>query len=481
MVEEREPAEHASARVWGHGEAPTAGPATVSLERQTLLIRVVLRLSSAAVAAIVALLGLASAANPVWVLLSVAGVLVWAGAQADERARAAARADERDHQRRLHDTVLATLTMVIADRSEALRHRAPADLQAIDAPAPPDGTPAGLVPLAPPDVALRAAASMPRPGLPAPTVELGLGAVLLPRPVVNVVRHAGTTAAQVRAEPVGAACRRRVRPGKRLRPRGRARTPQRAAGVDRCGRFDRHIGDVLREGEPVVAGVSMARPGTAFDVGIIDDHPVVIDGVRAWLAEEPNVRVRHTGERVEDLRSSAADVLIVDLNLNGRLVLPDIGALAAEGQRIVVFSQFTDESLVMDVLDMGASGFVTKSEGQAHLLHAVRAAAADRPYVPPTTAGVLVSDRSPVGPRLSDQERTSLLWWFQSMSKASVARRMGVSVHTVDMYIKRARVKYAQVGRAAPTKADMLARAIQDGLVTPGEVANSTPRTPPPM
>jgi two-component system, NarL family, nitrate/nitrite response regulator NarL len=225
----------------------------------------------------------------------------------------------------------------------------------------------------------------------------------------------------------------------------------------------------------------MARPQIAFDVGIVDDHPVVIDGVRSWLAEEPSVRVRHTGETTADLRSGAVDVLIVDLNLNGRLALPDIGTLAAAGQRVVVFSQFTDESLVMDVLDLGASGFVAKSEGQAHLLHAVRAAAADRPYVPPTTAGVLVCDRSPVRPRLSPQERTSLLWWFQSMSKASVARRMGVSVHTVDMYIKRARVKYAQVGRAAPTKADMLARAIEDGLVTPGEVANSTQRPPPSM
>ena len=105
----------------------------------------------------------------------------------------------------------------------------------------------------------------------------------------------------------------------------------------------------------------------------------------------------------------------------------------------------------------------------------------DRPYVPPTTAGVLVSDRSPVGPpAVGSKERTSLLWWFQSMSKASVARRMGVSVHTGAMYIKRARVKYAQVGRAAPTKADMLARAIEEQLlVTPAEVANSTLRTPP--
>nr|WP_215203471.1 response regulator [Streptomyces sp. CHD11] len=158
-----------------------------------------------------------------------------------------------------------------------------------------------------------------------------------------------------------------------------------------------------------MAGIPMARTGPAFDVGIVDDHPVVIDGVRAWLAEEPSVRVRHTGETTTDLYSGAVDVLIVDLNLNGRLVLPDIGELTAAGRRLVVFSQFTEDSLVLNVLNMGVAGFVAKSEGQAHLLHPVRAAAADRPYVPPTTAGVLVSDRSPAAPHLSQQERASLL------------------------------------------------------------------------
>ncbi len=352
MFEQRERTEHVSASIrslWGPGVVPAAGPATLSLERQALLVIVILRLSSAAVAAMVALLGLASAAKPAWVLLSVTGVLVWAGtsgvrllrggptfrlgvtdvaicaalcllhgqlvpdpvltasagsgwidlmasvtvlnaqfllrqphgllatavitatytvgapglreapivlalqgvlsagmflllrraarsadsalaakavAQANELARAAARADERDHQRRLHDTVLATLTMVstgaIADRSEALRRRAVADLGVIHGlAADADGTPAApalLVPLdvVPLDVALRAAASTPRPGLPALTVEFGLVPVLLPQPVVtaladavaealtNVVRHAGTTVAQVRAEVVGA-------------------------------------------------------------------------------------------------------------------------------------------------------------------------------------------------------------------------------------------------------------------------------------
>ena len=71
---------------------------------------------------------------------------------------------------------------------------------------------------------------------------------------------------------------------------------------------------------------------------------------------------------------------------------------------------------------------------------------------------------------LSDKEREALLLWFQSMSKASVARRMRISEHTVKQYVDRARIKYARAGRPAATKAALLARAIEDGLVRPEEI-----------
>ncbi|WP_019629981.1 response regulator [Actinomadura atramentaria] len=204
-------------------------------------------------------------------------------------------------------------------------------------------------------------------------------------------------------------------------------------------------------------------------VGVIDDHPVVIEGVRTWLARDPGIEVGHVADTVEDV-PCGLDVLILDLNLHGRLVLDELARLAAAGQRVITFSQFTEREMVLAALDAGACEFVAKNEGSAHLLAAVRTVAADRPYVTPTAAGVLASDRRPDAAPLSERERTALLLWFQSMSKASVARRMGVSVHTVEMYVKRARVKYARAGRPAPTKADMLARAFEDGLIRPDEI-----------
>ncbi|MFJ3666933.1 response regulator [Streptomyces sp. NPDC090106] len=221
----------------------------------------------------------------------------------------------------------------------------------------------------------------------------------------------------------------------------------------------------------------MAATTGPVTVAVIDDHPVVIEGVRTWLAEEPRIRVGHTGDSA-DVPPGIADVLILDLNLHGTLALPRVAELAEAGQRVIAFSQFTDQRMVLDTLEAGACEFVAKNEGRDHLMNTVLAAAGDRPYVTPTAAGVLAGDVTGSRPKLSTQERTALLWWFQSMSKSSVARRMGVSVHTVDVYIRRARVKYAQVGRSAPTKADMLARAIEDGLIRPDEITGYSPTGP---
>lgn len=205
-------------------------------------------------------------------------------------------------------------------------------------------------------------------------------------------------------------------------------------------------------------------------VGIVDDHPVVVEGVRSWLSGDDRLEVVAAGDDVDAVVAAGVDVLLLDLNLHGRLVLDRIADLSAAGQRIVVYSQHTEPEVVLAVVDSGAVAYLSKDEGREHCVSTVLAAAADRPYVAPTLAGAFIGDRRNQRPLLSDKEREALLLWFQSMNKASVARRMGISEHTVKQYVDRARVKYARVGRPAPTKAALLARAIEDRLVRADEI-----------
>ncbi|KKK05532.1 response regulator transcription factor [Micromonospora sp. HK10] len=223
------------------------------------------------------------------------------------------------------------------------------------------------------------------------------------------------------------------------------------------------------DADAVAEDVTGGRP---IGVAIVDDHPVVIDGVRAWLASEPRLRVLATGDDPDVVLRAApeADVVLLDLRLHGRMVLDKLAELSAAGWRVVVYSEHGDPETMLAALDAGAAAFLAKHEGREHCVATVLAAATDRPYVPPTLAGAMVGDPRPDRPALSDKEREALLLWFQSMSKASVARRMRISEHTVKQYVDRARIKYTRAGRPAATKAALLARAIEDGLVRPEEI-----------
>jgi DNA-binding NarL/FixJ family response regulator len=190
----------------------------------------------------------------------------------------------------------------------------------------------------------------------------------------------------------------------------------------------------------------MEQPVTA---AIIEDHPVVTEGVASWIRSDPGQRVRlvQTARDLTGLRAvsrPSADVVILDLELSGELVTTQIPGLVAAGYRVVAFSGHSDPAIVMETLDNGAHAYVSKEEGREHLVEAVLAAGADRPQ--------------------------ALLLWFQGMSKASVGRRMSISENTVRQYISRARAKYAATGRTAPSKDALLVRAIEDGVIKPGDI-----------
>lgn len=139
--------------------------------------------------------------------------------------------------------------------------------------------------------------------------------------------------------------------------------------------------------------------------------------------------------------------------------------LVAAGRRVVVYTMREDRETALRCLDAGCATFLTKAEGERHLVAAVRAAARDLPYVPPALAGAMSADDTHGRPRLTDREREVLLAWFPCESKQLVAARCNLSPRTVEGYIDRVRVRYARAGRPAPTKAALVARALQDGLI----------------
>jgi DNA-binding CsgD family transcriptional regulator len=86
----------------------------------------------------------------------------------------------------------------------------------------------------------------------------------------------------------------------------------------------------------------------------------------------------------------------------------------------------------------------------------------------PRMAKALLNDHAAGRPSLSQREKEVLVAWFQTESKDLVGKRLYIAPSTVRTHLQRARAKYAAVGRAAPTKSALLARAIEDGILSIG-------------
>jgi two-component system, NarL family, nitrate/nitrite response regulator NarL len=216
-------------------------------------------------------------------------------------------------------------------------------------------------------------------------------------------------------------------------------------------------------------------------IALIEDTDVVIEGVRAWLAADPQSRVTivASGDSIETVLAGPgkeADVVVLDLELDGVMVTDRVAELSDLGYRVVVFSVHVKPFVVQEVMNAGACAFLDKRTERDHFVDTIVAVAQDSPYVTPSMAGGMLQ-----GVRLSERERQALQYLFQGMDQASVARRLRkpdgqpVSVTTVKTYIERARAKFAAAGRPCKSNYALLARCVEDGLIRPDEVDDYRP------
>lgn len=88
--------------------------------------------------------------------------------------------------------------------------------------------------------------------------------------------------------------------------------------------------------------------------------------------------------------------------------------------------------------------------------------------LPPSADASLAQPRPrkrPSNPALSDREVEVMLAWILSDSKSDVCHKLFIAPGTINTHLSRIREKYHRAGRPAPTKATLLARALQDGYL----------------
>jgi DNA-binding NarL/FixJ family response regulator len=194
---------------------------------------------------------------------------------------------------------------------------------------------------------------------------------------------------------------------------------------------------------------------------IIDDHPVVRQGIRALLEREIESVV------VTDAATPAAaygadespHVVIVDPRGAGA----EVGTLVADlnrelGSAIVVFTSNGGARLLSEALKAGVKGYVRKDSPPEDLVRAIRAARSGDFYVDPALSSTIVLEE---GDRtLTARQREILQMLADGMQTEAVARRLGLSTETVRTHTKRILAKLH-----ADTRTQAVAIAIRNGLI----------------
>lgn len=214
-------------------------------------------------------------------------------------------------------------------------------------------------------------------------------------------------------------------------------------------------------------------------VAAIDDHDVVHAGIESWCADaDPAIEVVGSFTdpaaflaRYPDA-PSGVDIVLLDLQIDGNKPEFDtLRKLSQAGQHVIVYSHLAADEVILTCLDFGAVSYLTKTEGRRHLIDAIHAAHSTTPYVGPRMAKALIDGGRLGRISLSEREKEVLVAWFQTESKELVGKQLYISPTTVRTHLQRARAKYANVGRPAPTKSALLARAIEDGLLSLNDLA----------
>lgn len=206
-------------------------------------------------------------------------------------------------------------------------------------------------------------------------------------------------------------------------------------------------------------------------VGLCDDHAMIRRGIRDTLSEAVDIQVvAEAGtyaEVRELLRSTALDVLVLDLNLPGRGGMEVLESLRETDSpvRVLIVSMYPEDQYALRCLRAGAFGYLNKAGDPVELIAAVRMVAQGRKYITPQVSEMLVDNlaaptHEALHASLSERELQTLLKIASGKRLADIAQELMLSPKTVSVYRARLLEKLKLANNA-----ELTVYAIRNALV----------------
>ncbi|WP_425093278.1 response regulator [Tropicimonas sp. S265A] len=191
---------------------------------------------------------------------------------------------------------------------------------------------------------------------------------------------------------------------------------------------------------------------------IVDDHPMVAEGIEAILESYEDLQVVGTlssgRELIEKLADFNPDVVLLDLNM------PDIGGLSATEMvlertpemRIVILSMHDSPEYISTALSHGARGYILKDVPTEEIRTAITAVMAGQTYLCTGATASLKPSTADGREPLTQREQTILLQLASGKSNKEVALTLDISVRTVETHRKNIKRKLGISSTAGLTR-----------------------------
>jgi DNA-binding NarL/FixJ family response regulator len=209
---------------------------------------------------------------------------------------------------------------------------------------------------------------------------------------------------------------------------------------------------------------------------IVEDHPIVADGLQLALSRNEDLRVVGTASTLADAQRLAARVLpsvvVLDYHLPDGTGAEAAGAIrqAAPDAAFIILTADTSDETMLSSIEAGVSGYVVKSEAAADIVDAVRRVAAGEMLIPPTIlAGLLARQRQraeravrrhELRERLTPRETEILQLVARGVDNRAIADRLGISIATVRVHVQKVIEKLG-----AHSRLEAVVRANDHGLI----------------
>ena len=222
------------------------------------------------------------------------------------------------------------------------------------------------------------------------------------------------------------------------------------------------------QSEPLIA----VKPSTSssddvITVMIVDDHPVVREGLAAIFKSQKDIKIiAEAGDGEEACKlydELSPDVVLLDLrmpNKDGLQVITELVSRKGPKPRIIVMTTYESEEDIRRTLKAGAKGYLAKGTAPQQIRDAVRKVSQGESLLPPSIASKLAE--SMAHPELSERESQVLEYMANGRSNKEIGQVLYISENAVKAHVKSILFKLDAMGRT-----EAIAISIKRGLIHP--------------